>query len=76
MKRSHIILIGIMTLMCGCTESSKSKSNSYSEQCKKVIGESDKWKVVQINDSIVVCLPGLNADRSLNPVVININNVK
>lgn len=38
-----------------------------------VIFSGQKWDMVKVNDSTVVCLPGLNADSELTPVVINLH---
>lgn len=71
----RIILILRATLICGCTDSYNATSESYTEQCNRIIGESDKWRIVQVNDSVVVCIPKLNASSDLTPVVINLHKV-
>lgn len=72
----RIILIFSCALLYSCTDSYKANKESFIEQCDRIIGESDRWKVIQVNDSVLVCIPTLNADKSLNPVVINLKNVK
>ena len=69
------MLIVISALLCSCTDYNAS-SESYTKQCKRIIGESDKWKVIQVNDTVVVCIPCLNTDNAKNPVVINLLKVK
>lgn len=71
----RIILIVISPLLFSCTDSYNATSKSYTEQCERLIGESDKWKVVQVNDSVVVCIPKLNASNDLTPVIINLHKV-
>lgn len=33
-----------------------------------------RWDVVRLNDTTVVCTPGLNADSKSTPVVINLHH--
>lgn len=70
------VLITILAILCGCTDSYNATSESYTEQCRRLIGESDRWAVIQVNDTVVICIPRLNADKTKNPVVINLKNVK
>ena len=69
------VLIAISVLLCSCTDSYNAEHEAFTEQCKRLIGESDMWKVIQVNDSVVVCIPYLNAANNQNPVVINLNNM-
>ncbi len=71
-----IIFIGILIfLLCSCTDSYNATSENYTEQCKRLIGETDQWKIFQINDTIAVCLPSLNADQKSQPVVIRLKEI-
>lgn len=59
--------IASAVLLCGC-------SNTNSNEIPgRLVGQTDQWKIFQVNDSILVCLPYLNANDKLNPVVINLN---
>lgn len=54
--------------MCSCNGHQTPNTNS------NVIFNGQKWDVVKLNDSIFVCLPGLNASSDLTPVIINIHH--
>lgn len=56
------ILFILAITYCSCNNSDK----------RNLVGKSDKWEIYKLNDTIFVCLPYLNADDKLNPVVINL----
>lgn len=55
---------------CSCNP-----ENSSTEKEEKIYS-GHKWDVVKVNDSIVICVPGLNADDECVPKVINTKNYK
>ena len=42
---------------------------------KTIVYSGQQWGVIQINDSIYILTPELNAGKNLNPIVININKL-
>lgn len=69
MKAIIICLAALLTV--GCTN-----QKAQEKEFKGSIGGTNKYKIVQINDTVVICLPAIDADKSLQPTVINLNNVK
>ena len=66
------ILFALCLCSCGCSDSNY---ELYLEKESRCIGESDQWKIFKVNDTVVVCLPRLNADKKLQPVVLNLKDV-
>jgi uncharacterized lipoprotein NlpE involved in copper resistance len=70
MKKQTLTLLSLLALaLTGC-------KNSYDsmEPNQNLIHSGHQWDVVKLNDSIAVCVPGLNASSKLTPVVINLHN--
>ena len=66
-----IFLISCMTITsCNNTYPSKN-SKGYPVALYK----GNKWDVIQINDSIVTLIPGLNASNDVKPIVVNIRDL-
>lgn len=70
MKHLTTILAAVLCAVClsGCNKERIGRGNP------NVLYSGQKWDVVKVNDSIVVCLPGLNADSELSPVVVNLHD--
>lgn len=63
-----MMLIGAIA---GCTK----QSEITNEQVGRVIGYSTMYKIVQVNDTVIVCLPDVNAAHDLQPTVINLKAI-
>lgn len=72
MKKPATLLLVLCTVaLTGCGDSDK---ESAKVENNNVLYRGHRWDVVKVNDSIVVCLPGLDANSELVPVVINLHN--
>lgn len=70
MKKSIISILSLLALtLTGCVDIHDGMTPN-----PNLIHSGHKWDVVRLNDSIVVCTPGLNASSKLTPVVVNLNN--
>lgn len=68
MKKPTLTLLALLALtLTGCEGNSR-KSNP------NILYSGQKWDIVRLNDSIVVCTPGLNANSKSIPVVINLHD--
>lgn len=68
MKKPTLILLALLALtLTGC-ENNSGKPN------KNLLYSGQKWDIIRLNDSIVVCTPGLNANSKSTPVVINLHD--
>lgn len=63
-----LLLIAVTT---GCTE----QDETFNEQAKRVIGRTTRYTIVQVNDTVLVCLPGLNTAPNQQPTVINLKAI-
>lgn len=57
--------------VCGLLFCSCNHENSSTEKEEYEIYSGRKWDIVKVNDSIFICVPGLNADAECVPKVIN-----
>lgn len=60
-----ILFIVLAIVYCSCNDSERNN----------LVGYSDQWKIYKLNDTVFVCLPYLDADDDLNPVVINLKKI-
>ena len=77
MKRFSKILIILMICCCLLFSCNRKPTTVISENGKKYpiyLYQGSKWDVVQINDSILTLIPGLNGSSDVRPVVVNINS--
>ena len=77
MKRFTKFLISIMICCCILFSCNRKQTTVTSNNGKKYpifLYQGSKWDVVQINDSILTLIPGLNGSSDVRPVVVNINN--
>lgn len=70
-KPTILFLALCAVALTGCGDSHKERVTPKNGH---VLFRGHKWDVVNVNDSTVVCLPGLNADSELSPTVINLND--
>ncbi len=72
MKKSTITLLALLALtLTGC---GSEESQRCSNQNPNLIYRGHYWDIVRLNDSIVVCTPGLNGSSKSTPVVINLHD--
>ena len=77
MKRFTRFLICLMICCCLSFSCTRKPTTVISENGKKYpiyLYQGSKWDVVQINDSILTLIPGLNGSGDARPVVVNINS--
>lgn len=69
MKKTTLTLLALLALtMAGCGGKDDIKPNP------NLIYSGYRWDVVRLNDSIVVCAPGFNADSESTPIIINLHD--
>ena len=79
MKHIARLLICLMFITCSFMSCDKKNSINIDKNGKVYpiyIYKGSKWDILQINDSIITMIPGLNGSNDIKPVVININNLK
>lgn len=52
-------------LVVGCSDSERPNHHPYPIVCSNSV-----WEVWQVNDSTLLCVPGLNADKNMKPQII------
>ena len=68
MKKPTLTLLALLALtLTGCGSDSR-------EPNPNLLYSGHHWDVVRLNDSTVVCVPGLNASSKSTPVVINLHD--
>ena len=67
----------IVSLVVFITLGSCDKINtpSRSEKYPIALYKGNQWDVIQLNDSIVTLIPGLNGSKEAVPIVVNIKNL-
>lgn len=70
MKKLTLTLLALLAMtLTGCDDGHDGmKPNS------NLIYRGHYWDIVRLNDSIVVCTPGLNGSSKSTPVVINLHD--
>lgn len=72
MKKLPLTLLAMLAMtLAGCGNEEPQRS---SNQNPDLIYRGYYWDIVRLNDSIVVCTPGLNGSSKSTPVVINLND--
>lgn len=62
-KLIPLLLFAFSLSICSCSKQER-RNNPH------ILYEGHRWDVIRLNDSIVVCVPGLNANSKCTPVVI------
>lgn len=57
------LLFACSLSMCSCSKQGRGNN-------PHILYEGHQWDVIRLNDSMVVCVPGLNANSKCTPVVI------
>lgn len=71
-RKIKITLLALLALtLTGC---GSEESQRCSNQTPNLIYRGYYWDIVKLNDSIVVCTPGLNGSSKSIPVVINLHD--
>jgi len=79
MKYIGRLLICLMFATCSfmaCDKKDRINVDKNGKVYPVYIYKGSKWDILQINDSIITMIPGLNGSDNIKPVVININNLK
>lgn len=79
MKHIARLLICIMIVACSfiaCDGKNRINIDEKGKGYPVYIYKGSKWDILQINDSVITMIPGLNGSDNIKPVVININNLK
>lgn len=72
MKKLTLTILALLALMLtGCGEGEAQRSLN---QNPNLIYSGHYWDIVRLNDSIVVCTPGLNGSSKSTPVAINLHD--
>lgn len=69
-----LILISVLfaVSLVGCTK----QYEEANKQAECTIASTRRYKLVRVNDSILVCMPTSMAESSMKPIVINLKNIK
>lgn len=70
-KLTTLLLALCAVALTGCGDSDK---ESAKVENNNVLYRGHRWDVVKVNDSTVVCMPGLNGSSKSTPVVINLHD--
>lgn len=73
----HFFRLLILSLFISITLYSCNRMNTpeKSEKYPVALYRGNQWDVIQLNDSIVTLIPGLNGSKEAIPVVVNIKNL-
>ena len=63
-----LLILGMITLF--------SCDPNFSKRGEEKVYQGHRWDVIKINDSIYIALPGLNAEKSLTPIMFNVKEKK
>ena len=73
----HFFRLLILSLFISITLYSCDRMNTPTKSDKYPVAlyKGNQWDVIQLNDSIVTLIPGLNGSKEAVPIVVNIKNL-
>lgn len=75
MKHFFRLLILILFISITLYSCDRMNTPTKSDKYPVALYKGNQWDVIQLNDSIVTLIPGLNGSKEAVPVVVNIKNL-
>jgi hypothetical protein len=51
-------------------------NNNHNNTQGELLYRGQRWDVVKLNDSVYALIPGMNTDKKLEPIIINVNKIQ